>query len=156
MKHFAFYIAVLFLTFAFSTAATFVWNDQYWRFAVGSFGMCGDFNNGFSGGGGFRSYVFYDGTKLAFSRAGFDSAEDAERCFQSELQKAARVVERETLFDEAHEKVVGERVIAIFPPDEYVKTEWARIMSLDGDKIYDITSPSLRHALNFEKRNCRY
>lgn len=48
--------------------------------------------------------------KLAFSRARFDSAEAAERCFQSELQQASKIVEREILFDEAHEKVVGERV----------------------------------------------
>jgi hypothetical protein len=157
MKRFAFYIAVLFLTFAFSTTATFVWNDQYWGFAVGSFGMCIDADEEFSsGGGGFSSYVFYDGTKLAFSRARFDSARDAERCFQSELQNATRIIEQETLFDEAHEKVVGERVIAIFPPDEYAKTEWTRIMSLDGDRIVEITSPSLRHALNFEKRNRKY
>jgi len=93
MKRLAFYIAVLFLTFIFSVAVTFVWNDQSWEFARGSFAMCGDFDNGFSGGGGFVSYVFYDGTKLAFSRAGFDSAEDAERCYQSELQKATKIIE---------------------------------------------------------------
>jgi hypothetical protein len=55
------------------------------------------------------------------------------------LQNATRIIEQETLFDEAHEKVVGERVFAIFPPDEYAKTEWTRIMSLDGDRIVEIT-----------------
>jgi len=159
MKHFAFYIfyiAVFFLALFFSTATTFIWNDQYWSFGVGSFGKCVGANEGFSGGGGFSSYVFYDGMKLAFSRARFESAEAAERCFQSELQKAGRIVEQEILFDEAHEKVVGERVVAIFPPNEYSETEWASVMSLDGDRIFEITSPSLRRALNFEKERRKY
>lgn len=156
MKRIALYIAVLFFTFTSSTVATFIWNDQYWGFAVGSGGMCIDAGEGFSGGGGFRSFVFYDGTKLAFSRIGFDSVEAAQGCYQSELQKATKIIERETLFDEAREKVVGERVVAIFPPNEYVDNEWARILSLDGDRIFQITSPSLRHAINFEKRNRKY
>ena len=159
MKRFAFYIsyiAVFSLTIVFSTAATFIWNDQYWGFAVGSFGKCVNAGEGFSGGGGFSSYVFYDGMKLSSSRARFDSAEAAERCFQSELQQASRIVEREILFDEAHEKVVGERVVAIFPPNEYTKTEWASVMSLDGDRIFEVTSPSLRRTLNFEKERRKY
>jgi hypothetical protein len=159
MKRFAFYIfyiAVFFLALVFSTAATFMWNDQYWGFAVGSFAKCVDSGEGFSGGGGFSSYVFYDGMKLAFSRARFDSAEAAERCFQAELQKASKIVEREVLFDEARETVVGERVVAIFPPDEYSGTEWARVMTLDGDRIFEFTCPSLRRALNFEKNARKY
>ena len=159
MKRFAFYIsyiAVFSLAIVFSTAATFIWNDQYWGFAVGSFGKCVDAGEGLSGGGGFSSYVFYDGMKLAFSRARFESAEAAERCFQSELQQANRIVEREILFDEAHEKVVGERVVAIFPPNEYAKTGWASVISLDGDRIFEVTSPSLRRTLNFEKESRKY
>ena len=159
MKRFAFYIsyiAVFSLALVFSTAATFVWNDQYWGFAVGSFGKCVNAGEGFSGGGGFSSYVFYDGMKLAFSRSRFDSAEAAERCFQSELQQASKIVEREILFDEAREKVVGERVVAIFPPNEYTKTEWASVMSLDSDRIFEITSPSLRRTVNFEKERRKY
>ena len=151
-----FYIAVFFFVLFFSTAATFIWNDQYWNFAVGSLGKCVDSGEGFSGGGGFSSYVFYDGMKLAFSRAKFESAEAAERCFQSELQQASQIIEREILFDEAHEKIVGERVVAIFPPDEYTKNEWACVISLDGDRIIEITSPSLRRTLNFEKERRKY
>ncbi len=159
MKRFAFYIfyiTVFFLALVFSTAATFIWNDQYWGFAVGSFGKCVDAGEGFSGGGGFSSYVFYDGMKLAFSRAKFDSSEAAEHCFQSELQNASKIVEREPLFDEAHGKVVGERVVAIFQPNEYTKTGWASVMSLDGDRIFEITSPSLQRTLNFEKERRKY
>ncbi len=150
MKRFAFYIAVLLLTFGFSTAITkiyFVWNIEFWEFGRGSFATCGDFDSGFKGGGGFVSYQSYDGIKLAFSRAGFDTPKIARSCFQSELQKATKIVERETLNDEA-----GERIVAVFPPNEYVKTEWARIMILDEDRIFEITSSSLRHALIFEKQ----
>ena len=159
MKRFAFYVlyvAVFSFAIVFSTAATFIWNDQYWGFAVGSFGKCVDAGEGFSGGGGFSSYVFYDGMKLAFSRARFDSAEAAERCFQSELQQASKIVERELLFDEAHEKVVGERVVAIFPPNEYSKTALASVVSLEGDRIFEIVSPSLKRTLNFEKERRKY
>ena len=118
--------------------------------------MCGDLDNGFAGGGGFVSYIFYDGTKLSSSRAFFDSAESAENCYDSELEKANKIVERETLYDKAHEKITGERVVAIFPPNDFAKTEWTRIMSLDGDKISEITSPSLRHALNFEGKKRKH
>ena len=159
MKRFAFYIfyiAVFSLAIVFSTAATFIWNDQYWGFAVGSFGKCIDAGEGFSGGGGFSSYVFYDGMKLDSSRASFESDEAAERCFRSELKQASKIVERELLFDEAHEKVVGERVVAIFPPNEYSKTEWASIVSLEGDRIFEIVSPSLKRTLNFEKERRKY
>lgn len=159
MKRFAFYIfyiTIFFFALVLSTAATFIWNDQYWGFAVGSFGKCVNAGEGFTGGGGFSSYVFYDGMKLAHSRAEFDSARAAERCFQSELQNASKIVEREILFDESREKVVGERVVEIFPPNEYSKTEWTRIMSLDGDRIFEITCPSLRRALNFEKERRKY
>ncbi len=159
MKRFAFYlsyIAVFSLALVFSTVAAFVWNDHYWGFAVGSFGRCIDAGEGLSGGGGFRSYVFYDGMKLSYAPAKFDSAEAAEGCFRSELQNAATIIEREILFDEAHEKVVGERVVAIFPPNEYTETEWASVIILDGDRIIEITSPSLRRTLNFEKEKRRY
>lgn len=159
MKRFAFYIfyiTVFLLAMVFSIAATFIWNDQYWGFAVGSFGKCVNAEEGFSGGGGFSSYVYYDGMKLSFSRARFESAEAAEQCFQFELQQASRIVERETLFDEAHEKIVGERVVAIFPPNEYTKTEWVNVISLDGDRIFEIASPSLRRTLKFEKEIRKY
>lgn len=159
MKRFAFYIfyiAVFFSALVFGTAITFIWNDQYWEFAVGSFGKCVNAGEGLSGGGGFSSYVFYDGMKLAFSRARFDSTKAAERCFQSQLRYASRVVEKEILFDEAREKIVGERVIVIFPPNEYTKTEWTSVISLDDDSIFEITSPSLRRTLNFEKKSRKY
>lgn len=145
-----------FLALFFSTAATFKWNDQYSTFVAGSFGKCVNAGEDFSGGGGFSTYVFYDGMKLAFSSARFDSAEAAQRCFQSGLQQASRIVEREILFDETHEKVVGERIVAIFPPDKNTNTEWVSVMSLSGDSIFEITSPSLQRTLNFEKERRNY
>jgi hypothetical protein len=135
----------------------FVWNDQYLGFAVGSFGMCIDADEEFSGGGGgFSSYVFYDGTKLAFSRARFDSVRDAERCFQSDCRTQLELLSEKLYLMKRTRKSSANGLFAIFPPDEYAKTEWTRIMSLDGDRIVEITSPSLRHALNFEKRNRKY
>lgn len=159
MRRFVFYIfsiAVFFLAFVLSTAATFIWEDKYWGYGVGSFAKCAVAGEELTNFGGFRSYEFYDGMKLAFSRAKFDSAEAARRCYQSDLQYASKIVEREILFDEMHEKVVGERVVAIFPPNEYSTTEWTNVMSLDGDTIFEITSPLLQRTLSFEKEWRKY
>lgn len=159
MKRFALYIfynTVFLLALILSIAITYIWNDQYWKLGVGSFATCVNAEEGFSGGGGFSSYVFYDGMKLAFYDTKFDSPEAAKLCFQSVLQNVGKIVEREILFDKAHEKVVGERVVVIFPPDEYTKNERTMVMSLDGNRIFEISSPSLRRTLKFEKEIRKY
>ena len=157
MKRYAFYIAVLLLTFCFSAVVTkiyFVWNVQFWEFGRGSFATCGDLANGFKGGGGFISYQSYDGVKLSYGYAYFDSAATAKQCFQSDLERAVKIVEQGKLDDGT-----TERVVAVFPPNEYTDTEWAQILFLGEDQIVTITSPSLRHALIFEQqkhRNAEY
>jgi hypothetical protein len=115
-----------------------------------------DAGEGKTGQFGFSSYTFWDGTRLASSTSRFDSYDAAQECFESELQKAIQIIEREALFDEANEKVVGERVVALFPPNGYVTSDIAVVTSWDTNKIYEFTSPSLQRAVNFEKKNRRY
>ncbi len=154
MKRFAFYITVLFLTFVFSVAVTkiyFIWDVQFRETGRGSIRMCED------GGGGLIAYKSYDGERLAFYRARFSSAETAKNCFQFKVQNAARIVEREPLYDETGEKIAGERIVALYnePPESIVRQS-AVIISLDEDRIFEIASTSLRHALIYDKRTRKY
>ncbi|MCM3904318.1 MAG: hypothetical protein ND866_21700 [Pyrinomonadaceae bacterium] len=50
--------------------------------------------------------------------------------------------------------VVGERVLAMFPADN--GREWPLMICLDGTKLYEISSTSVRHILLFEKARRRY
>jgi hypothetical protein len=113
--------------------------------------MCED------GGGGMTAYDSYDGEWLGFYRVSFSSEEAAKNCFQFRLQDAAQIIERELLYDEAGENLVGERVVVLYnePPESRVKQS-AVIISLDEDRIYQIASTSLRHALIYDKRTRKY
>ena len=149
MKRISFYITVLFLTFVLGVAVTniyFIWDVQFTVKGVGSIGMCED------GIGGFTAIESYDGEKLNFFRARFSSEQMAQECFQFKLKHTLRVIEREPLYDEAGEKVVGERVVALLSLTETDTAEPATIISLDGNKIFEIASTSLRHALIYDKQ----
>ncbi len=154
MKCLAFYITILLLTLIFSVAITkiyFIWNVQFEETARGSVAMCED------GGGGLIAYKSYDGERLAFYRAHFSSAETARNCFLFKLQNAARIVEREPLYNKTGEKIAGERIVALYnePPESIVRQS-AVIISLDEDRIFEIASTSLRHALIYDKRTREY
>jgi hypothetical protein len=153
MKRVGIRIGILLLTFVIGATVTHVFHKLYIQFertAMGSFVIE---PNGY---GGFTAYESYDGVKLSFSQARFLTHESAKEAFQNILKDAIRIVEREPLYDRKGENIVGERVVAIFPPNEYVETEWASVMCLDETKLYRISSPSLRHALAFDKANRSY
>jgi hypothetical protein len=76
--------------------------------------------------------------------------------FQNALGEATMIVERQPLYDRQGKNIVGERVVAVFPPNEFVKTEVVSVISLDDTKLYEIYSTSLRHALAFDKAHRRY
>lgn len=154
MKRFAFYTAIILFIFLFSVTVTkiyFIWDVQFKETGGGSIGMCED------GGGGFITYKSYDGERLAFYRARFSSAEAARNCFQFKLQNAVQIVKRESLYNETGEKIVGERIVALYnePPESIVRQS-AVIISLDEDRIFEIASTSLRHALIYDERTSRY
>jgi hypothetical protein len=153
MKRLLFRVSVLFLTLAIGIVATYLFHKSYIQFECTAMGSLVVEPEGY---GGVTAYKSYDGVKLGFSQVGFPSREAAAEAFQRTLKDAVRVIEREPLYDRTRENIVGERVVAIFPPNEYVESEWASVISLDDMKLYQISSPSLRHALAFDKDNRRY
>ena len=153
MKRLASRVAALLLAFGLGVAVTHIFHRFYIQFestAVGSIVMEPD------GYGGFTAYRSYDGVHLTFAHARFASHEAAVEGFRRSLKDAARVAEREPLYDRDGVNIVGERVVAIFPPNEYSRSEWASVICLDGEQLYEISSPSLRHALAFDKAGRRY
>lgn len=153
MRRFAARIAALSLAFLVGAAATYVFHKYYIRFETFAVGSC---RIGPDGYGGFTSYKSYDGVKLSFERVMFPSHESAASAYQNILKDAAQVVEREPLYGRGGGGVVGERVLAIFPPNEYMHSVWASVVCLDGDRLYRISSPSLRHVRAFDKAARNY
>ncbi len=153
MKRFAFYITVLFLTFVFGVALTriyFIWNVQFEETVRGSIAICEDC-------GSLIAYKSYDGERLAFYRIHFSSTETDRNCFLFKLQNAARILDRELLYDRTGEEVVGERVVPLYnePPESIVRQS-AVIINLDKNRIFEIASTSLRHALIYDKKTREY
>lgn len=145
MKLVAVRIVSALLTFTLGVAAVQIASHHFYSTAVGSLKMGPD------GYGGFTALKSYDGTRVFFAHARFPSHEAAAETFRSKLRDAVRVVEREPLYDRAGVNIVGERVVAILPPNEYVRSEWAAVMCLDGAQLIEISSPSLGHALALDK-----
>src|SRR5688572_14171913 len=106
------------------------------------------------GRGGFTSYRSRDGVDLVFEQYAFPSPEAASAAFQTMLRHSERTVEREVLYDREGKLVTGERVIIMLRADSGVGG--VAVISLDGTRIYQIASTSIRHALSFERANRRY
>src|ERR671926_1918014 len=121
MRRLTIRITAFFLTLALGVGVTSVFHRCFLQFestAVGSLGMEPD------GYGGYTAFRSYDGVQLNYAHARFSSREAAVEGFRRKLGDPIRVVEREPLYDPRGENVVGERVVAIFPPNEYVRSEW--------------------------------
>lgn len=146
MKRFAFYIAVIFLTFAFSVAVTklyFSWHIQFECTALFGIMVPPD------GSGRGASFKSFDGVKLSSTSSGFPSRQSAEAALQTSLREATEIIERKPLLNDAGENV-GERVVARFPPNEYTAEGYISILALENDRLSEIASTSLRHAVAFE------
>jgi hypothetical protein len=96
-----------------------------------------------------QGYESSDGERLSESGNGFSSVAMANRELQKRISKAEKIVERTVKFDSKGKKV-GERVIAIFPPNEG-RTTWVSIIWTDKTAIGSINAPSLQLALEFER-----
>jgi hypothetical protein len=96
-----------------------------------------------------QGYESSDGETLSESGDGFSSEALANKELQKWISKAEKIIERTVKLDSKGKKV-GERVIAIFPPnDKGIK--WVRIMWTDKTIIGSINAPSLQLALEFER-----
>lgn len=151
VKSTAIRVAALTITFLIGCVVTYVFHRVYVRFeevATGSIRMQ-------SGGwGSIHAYRASDGVNLNFERLYFQSAEEATKAFEEVLGASNDILSREFVRDRDGKSVVGERVFALIPADD--GREWAMMVCLDGNKLYEISSTSLRHILIFEKKHRRY
>ena len=120
MKRLIIRATILFLTFACGAAVTHVYHKLYIQFESTAMGSIIIEPDGYGGVTAFRSY---DGVDLTFAHARFPSREAAAEGFRRSLKDAVRVVEQEPLYDHEGGHIVGERVVAIFPPNEYTRSE---------------------------------
>ena len=90
-----------------------------------------------------------DGMSFYHWREYHVSPEHAHRSLQKTLDKAVKIIKRETLFDvSGHE--VGEKVIATFPP-QYSEYGTVALLWTDGATFTYESSSSLQNILEFEK-----
>jgi hypothetical protein len=144
-------VAALAISCLISFMATYTLNRVYVRFervAMGSMAMEPN------GRGGVSSYQTSDGVNLSFEHLDFPSAEDAAKAFEKVIGAPDKVISKEFVRDREGQRIVGERVLALFPA--YDGKEWPMMVCLDGSKLYQISSTSLRHILIFEKERRRY
>ena len=146
MKRFTFYIAVLFLTFACSAAATKLYFTLHIQFeCTALFGIIVPPD----GSGRGASYKSFDGVKLSSTSSMFPSRQSAEVALQTSLREATEIIEQKPLHNDAGENV-GARVVARFPPNEIATEGYVSILALENDRLFEIASTSLRHAVAFE------
>ena len=100
-----------------------------------------------------QGYAASDGEMLFESGQVYDSSAHADKEMRKLLKDAEEVIERAPKLDETGQQV-GERIVAVFPPDEFGK-EWVRIIWTDEAVLRSINAPSLRHALALEKTENR-
>ncbi|MBI3653115.1 MAG: hypothetical protein HY231_18970 [Acidobacteria bacterium] len=95
-----------------------------------------------------QGYVSSDDEAFSESGNQYPSPAKATQELQKWLQEAEHIVERTPRLDTKGKKI-GERVVAIFPPnDKGVK--WAAIIWTDKSFLRSIEAPSLQLALEFE------
>lgn len=99
-------------------------------------------------------YNSSDGEVLSDSTCGYKSSARAKKELQRELKGVQKIVERAPKLG-WNGRQIGERVVAIFLPDEYGR-KWVRIMWTDGSRLRSINAPALELALEFEQREGRW
>jgi hypothetical protein len=97
--------------------------------------------------GGFRSS---DGMTFSTTDIYFDSSNHARREMQRRLKKAIEIVSRQPLLD-ASGQVVGEEVVATFPPYDKGSMLSAELIVMDGTHFNSIGSSSLRNVTEYKR-----
>lgn len=101
-----------------------------------------------------QMYNSSDGETLSDSTCSYRSPARARKELRRDLKSVEKIVERAPKLDISGRQI-GERVVAIFLPDEYGK-RWVRIMWTDGSRLRSINAPTLELALEFERREGRW
>jgi hypothetical protein len=97
-------------------------------------------------------YEMPDGQTMSEGSACSENSRKARWEWSKLLANATKIVERVPRYKNRSGEW-GERVVALFPPDEY-SGETARILWYDGDECYlYISAPTLDIALEFEQAN---
>ena len=94
----------------------------------------------------FQHYRASDGIAVLVRSERFASAGRASAAFRKRLRSASRIVER----GDAPGDEGGERAVLLFKPRKSAGG-YAAIVRLEGPVIHIIESPSLKHALTFER-----
>lgn len=153
MKRYTVRFAVLFMAFAIGISATYIFHKLYLQFEPAFTASIRVKPEGY---GGCTAYKSFDGVTLSFMYIDFSLHEAADQAFQNKLREAAIIIERVPLYDRRGQTIVGEKMVAIFTSNDAAKRQWASIVSLDETHLYQISSPSLRHVLAFDKAHRRY
>ncbi len=105
-------------------------------------------------GGNFasQSYESSYGVRVSFSQEGYSSSERAREAFEEKLKNAVSILERNRKY--VYGLQMGERIVGVFAYSE-PKEQVSSIIWLEGSVLYTISSPSLRHALAFERNKSR-
>ena len=99
-----------------------------------------------------QGYELPDGQTMSEGTAGYSSSRRAKKELRRMLAKASKIVERVPRYKNRFGDA-GERIVALFPPDENGKA-WASIIWYGGGKHFSyIEAPSLELAIEFETSN---
>ncbi len=96
-----------------------------------------------------NSYKASDGIEVTCFAGDFDNEVRATRILLEKLKRAVKIVERNIRYDE-NGNAVGERVVALFSPDDPDNGEASVFWTYD--RMYEtIDGPTLEHVLRFEE-----
>ncbi|HLN98462.1 MAG TPA: hypothetical protein VK208_08385 [Pyrinomonadaceae bacterium] len=98
----------------------------------------------------YHLYKSSDGVGVATTVENRASPVRANKALQRRIKRAVKIIERGPKLDNNGQRI-GERVVAVFAADGS-KNEQAAVLWTDGSQFYYIESPSLKHALGFEKK----
>jgi hypothetical protein len=97
-----------------------------------------------------QGYELPDGRELSEGSSCHESSDEARMQWQKLISGASKIIERVPQYKNKRGEN-GERVVALFPPDENGR-QWARVMWYDGGECYlSINAPTLEIAIEFEK-----
>jgi hypothetical protein len=97
-----------------------------------------------------QGYELPDGRQMSEGSSCYESSHRARMEWRKLISGASKIIERVSQYKNRRGGS-GERVVALFPPDEHGR-QWARVMWYDGGECYlSINAPTLEIAIEFEK-----
>lgn len=97
-----------------------------------------------------RLFQSSDGIDVSVWRENHNSAPRANKELRRKLKRAATIIERGPKLGQKGQRI-GERVIVTFAPAGSQK-EHSSVLWTNGSQLYYVESPSLKHALEVEKK----